>query len=91
LLDPDGPPEWSAARAVFRRRSDANRAAADGLRRLAATGRLTTTMPNVVLSILHMFMNRLLLSAHRTQEVIVYDFLHRYLSGRLARSGRAGS
>jgi thiopeptide-type bacteriocin biosynthesis protein len=80
LLGPEAEagPEWSEARAVLDRRS---RAAVPAVARLRQTALVVDLAP----SLLHMHANRLLRSAHRAQEVVLYDFLSRYYDGRLAR------
>jgi thiopeptide-type bacteriocin biosynthesis protein len=55
---------------------------------LAANGRLTTSLENLAASYAHMHCNRLLRSAHRAQEFVIYDFLERLSESRIARAGR---
>ncbi len=53
-------------------------------------GRLTRPAADIVGSIVHMHVNRMLRSAQRTQELVLYDFLARlYTSRALRGAGRA--
>jgi len=47
------------------------------LRALAGAGRLATPLPDIARSLVHMHANRLLRSAQRAQELVIYDFLDR--------------
>jgi thiopeptide-type bacteriocin biosynthesis protein len=58
------------------------------LRQLEGSGRLDVGVPDLVASYAHMHANRLLRSAHQTQEMVLYEFLERIYASRLARSGR---
>ncbi len=51
-----------------------------------AEGRLTVPVPRLAGSYLHMYANRLLRSAARAQELVLYDFLVRTYRSRLART-----
>jgi thiopeptide-type bacteriocin biosynthesis protein len=51
-----------------------------------AEGRLTVPVPRLADSYLHMYANRLLRSAARAQEWVLYDFLVRTYRSRLART-----
>lgn len=55
------------------------------LRALAASRRLTVSMEDMAAHLAHMRSNRLLRSAHRAQEAVLYDFLERIYEGRTAR------
>jgi hypothetical protein len=57
------------------------------LRSLERDGGLTVSPPGVVASLAHMSVNRLVPSAPRTVEVVVFDFLNRLYAGAMARSG----
>jgi hypothetical protein len=46
---------------------------------------LSAPLPELAPSYLHMYANRLLRSAHRAQELVVYDFLCRLYDARAAR------
>jgi thiopeptide-type bacteriocin biosynthesis protein len=84
LLDPHGCPDEALAPglAALRRRSDSLVPIAAALR--AAGLPLERLAP----SYLHMHANRMLRSAQRAQEMVLYDFLHRVYESRAAR-GRA--
>jgi thiopeptide-type bacteriocin biosynthesis protein len=57
------------------------------LRSGVRAGRLTVAPSELAVAYLHMHANRLLRSAHRAQEVILYDFLARLYESRVARGG----
>jgi thiopeptide-type bacteriocin biosynthesis protein len=86
LLDPHGCPEEALAPglAALRRRSDALVPIAAALR--AAAGRLCHPPERLAASYLHMHANRVLRSAQRAQEMVLYDFLHRIYESRAARA-----
>ena len=71
--------------AVLDRRSNAASPVAAKLHHHDRMGRLTTTVFDNALSMLHMHANRLLRSAHRLQEAVLYDFLSRDWDRQLAR------
>jgi len=74
---------------IFGMRSQRLRPIAAELRALAAAGRLTTSVANLVGSALHMHANRLLRGRARAQERVLYDFLCRLYEGRFARQSGA--
>jgi lantibiotic biosynthesis protein len=57
----------------------------DELRRLARAGRLSTPITDLAASFAHMHLNRLLRSAHRAQELVLYELLDRAYSARAGR------
>jgi hypothetical protein len=57
----------------------------DELRVLARAGRLSRTMTDLATSYAHMHANRLLRSAHRAQELVLYELLDRAYSSRAGR------
>jgi thiopeptide-type bacteriocin biosynthesis protein len=75
-------------RAVLEQRSGRIAEPVARLRELAAAGRLAASVEEIVASLVHLHVNRLLRSAQRLQEVVLYDFLARGHESRLAR--RAG-
>jgi len=77
--------ELAPALAVFGRRSLKLRIVAEELRRAEREGRLSLPLTNIAESYLHMSANRLLRSAHRAQEMALYDLLTRLYSAQLAR------
>jgi thiopeptide-type bacteriocin biosynthesis protein len=77
---------WASERAVFERRSERNAIVCEELRRLDAGGELTATLPAIASALLHMHCNRLVRSAARRHELVLYDFLHRHYKGLVARA-----
>src|SRR5262245_56787472 len=51
-------------------------------------GRLPQPLTAIVPSYVHMHVNRLLRSAHRRQEVVLYDFLGRFYQSHAVRASR---
>jgi lantibiotic biosynthesis protein len=87
LLDPgQAPPEPLAAglEALRRRSLELARVTAE-LRRLGQAGRLSATLADIALSYAHMHVNRLLRSAHRAQELVLYELLDRAYSAQAGR------
>jgi thiopeptide-type bacteriocin biosynthesis protein len=70
---------------VLRRRSQQGAPVMAALRERAAAGALAQALPAVAASFLHMYANRLLRSAQRAQEMVLYDFLARLYESRAAR------
>jgi hypothetical protein len=58
------------------------------LRAVEAAGRLTLPVAELAPSYLHMHANRLLRSAARAQELVIYDFLERLYKSKPAREAR---
>ena len=56
------------------------------LARLAAEGRLTTPIPDLAFSFVHMHVNRMIRSAARAHELVIYDLLGRLHESRAARA-----
>jgi thiopeptide-type bacteriocin biosynthesis protein len=77
--------ELAAGLAVLRRRSARWAAAMLALREAAAAGRLELPLTRLAPSVLHMNANRLLRSAQRAQELVLYDFLARFYESLTAR------
>ncbi|WNG43740.1 Lanthionine biosynthesis protein LanB [Archangium minus] len=71
--------------AVLRRRSERQAPTTEALRALASQGALGQTLAHVAGSLVHMHANRMLRSAARAQELVLYDFLHRLYDSRAAR------
>lgn len=71
---------------ALRRRSLRLAPTATELRRLAHTGRLPVTMADVAISYAHMHVNRLLRSAQRAQELVLYELLDRFYASQAGRS-----
>jgi thiopeptide-type bacteriocin biosynthesis protein len=75
--------------AALGRRSKAIEPVVEELRAAERAGRLSVALPQLAGSYAHMHANRVLRSAQRTQELVIYDFLNRVYASRIAR-GRAG-
>jgi thiopeptide-type bacteriocin biosynthesis protein len=73
---------------VLAQRSHALRPIVEQLRACAAAGRLGVPIEELAVSYVHMFVNRLLMSQHRLQELVLYDLLTRLYEGQLARARR---
>jgi thiopeptide-type bacteriocin biosynthesis protein len=93
LLDPTPVTDTPLAfgREVLRRRSRRLAPVLAELKACARAGRLTVPLPELAVSYLHMHANRLLRSAHRAQELVLYDFLTRLYESRAARAPRGAS
>jgi thiopeptide-type bacteriocin biosynthesis protein len=87
LLDPahDPPPPLAAGLEALRRRSLRLAPVAAELRQLDQAGRLSATMSDIAMSHAHMHANRLLRSAQRAQELVLYELLERAYSSQAAR------
>lgn len=75
---------------LLRARSEAGREACAALRALSAADALAVPLAEIATSLLHMHANRVLRSANRAQEMVLYRFLEKTYASRLARS-RAGA
>lgn len=76
---------------VLARRSQAIAPIAAELRQREAAGRLTVPVAEMSTSFLHMFVNRIIRSAARAHELVLYDFLHQLHESREARKRKASS
>ena len=56
------------------------------LKACAEAGRLSVSLASLATRHIHMHANRLLRSAQRQQEMVIYDFLARLYDSRLART-----
>ncbi|MFP2906594.1 thiopeptide-type bacteriocin biosynthesis protein [Pyxidicoccus sp. 3LFB2] len=74
--------------AVLRRRSERHAPVMERLRTLSAQGALGQALPHLASSLVHMHANRMLRSAARAQELVLYDFLHRLYESRAVRQRR---
>jgi class I lanthipeptide synthase len=87
LLDPGQVPPASLAAglgALSRRSLQLSPVTAE-LRRLAQAGRLSAPLADIAMSYAHMHVNRLLRSAQRAQELVLYEFLDRAYSAQAGR------
>jgi thiopeptide-type bacteriocin biosynthesis protein len=87
LLDPgQAPPApLAAGLEALRRRSLQLAPVTAELRRLSQAGRLSATLADLARSFAHMHVNRLLRSAQRAQELVLYELLDRAYSSRAGR------
>jgi thiopeptide-type bacteriocin biosynthesis protein len=87
LLDPGQalPAPLAAGLEALRRRSDQVAPVTAELRQLGQAGRLSVTLADLARSVAHMHANRLLRSAHRAQELVLYELLDRAYSSRAGR------
>ena len=93
LLDPTRQPDsplWPGVE-ILRHRSAAIAPVAAALREAEAAGRLTRTVREMAWDLAHMYANRMLRSAARAQEMVLYGLLARLCDARLARSRRGRS
>lgn len=86
-LAPDHPLANSFA--AFRRRSERLAPLAAELRQRARSGELTVEVEDLVVSYIHMSVNRLIRTDARAHELVLYDLLHRLTMSRLVRAGVA--
>jgi thiopeptide-type bacteriocin biosynthesis protein len=87
LLDPgQAPPApLAAGLEALRRRSLQLAPVTAELRWLGQAGRLSATMADIAMSYAHMHVNRLLRSAQRAQELVLYELLDRAYSAQVGR------
>jgi thiopeptide-type bacteriocin biosynthesis protein len=87
LLDPRRQPPVELATSVeaLRRRSAEIAPPCAAIGALAEDGALTTDLPDLAMSLAHMHINRVLRSAQRAQELVLYEMLDRVYSSRAAR------
>jgi thiopeptide-type bacteriocin biosynthesis protein len=87
LLDSahEAPAPLAAGLEALRRRSLRLAPVAAELRELDQVGRLSATISDIAMSYAHMHANRLLRSAQRAQELVLYEFLERAYSSHAAR------
>ncbi|HEV2852350.1 MAG TPA: lantibiotic dehydratase [Thermoanaerobaculia bacterium] len=91
LLDPAGDEasEMAPALAVLRRRSERQAPLVDELHALQRAGRLNQTVADLAPSYVHMHVNRMIRSAARAHEMVLYDFLYLLHESRAARERKA--
>lgn len=87
LLDPQHQPpaELAASIQELNRRSAVVVPAVRELRALADAGQLSVAIPELAMSLAHMHVNRMLRSAQRAQELILYELLDRVYGTQAAR------
>jgi thiopeptide-type bacteriocin biosynthesis protein len=91
LLDPSGDAEseLAPALAVLRQRSERLAPIVDELRERERAGRLNQTLADLAPSYVHMHVNRIIRSAQRAHEMVLYDFLYLLYESRAARERKA--
>lgn len=91
LLDPvrSEQSDLAPGLAVLRRRSQHNAPLVAELRRLEREGRLTSSVAQIAPSLVHMHVNRLIRSAQRAHELVLYDLLGAIFDSRAARAAKA--
>jgi thiopeptide-type bacteriocin biosynthesis protein len=82
---------FAAALEILRRRSQVLAPVMAKLRACAQAGRLSVSLTELAPSYLHMHANRMLRSAQRAQELVLYDFLGRLYQSQAARRPCAGA
>jgi lantibiotic biosynthesis protein len=87
LLDPGQAPPGALAAGLeaLHRRSLQLAPVTAELRRLSQAGRLSATLADIAMSYAHMHVNRLLRSAQRAQELVLYELLDRAYSAQAGR------
>ena len=87
ILDPacDRKSRLSPGFDILRQRSERMVPIVADLKASVKTGRLLVSLEDFVMSCVHMHANRLLRSAHREQELVIYDFLSRLYRSRAER------
>ncbi len=91
LIDPEAAHEGAVGRgmAALARRSAVCAPLVAQLRAADAAGRLTVSLEDLAASLAHMHVNRLLRSAQRAHEMVMYDLLDRLYRARAGRRGRS--
>jgi thiopeptide-type bacteriocin biosynthesis protein len=85
---PTGDPIVELARQAFATRSVQLRTPVKLLRECEDSGELLTTYRELAVSYVHMHVNRVVPSAARAHELLLYDFLHQFHRGRVSRDKR---
>ncbi len=90
LIEGRGDDELAPAISVLTQRKAAIAPIATELRARARRGELGSSIAELAGSYLHMHANRVLVSDHRAQELVLYDFLVRLYESRAARAKARG-
>ncbi|MDQ3982025.1 MAG: lantibiotic dehydratase [Actinomycetota bacterium] len=85
LLEGHAAPGIEAALRLLHERSSSVRRQAQGLREAGERGLLSRPLGDIASSVVHMHANRLLRSAARAQEMVIYDLLDRLYMARAKR------
>ncbi len=83
--------EWQFVKQSLMRRAARVREPMVKLRALSAEGKLGTDLLDLAGSFSHMHINRLIRSAQRAHELVLYDFLFQIYDGRIAKKARLAS
>lgn len=83
FLGPDLDEMYEPLIEILQERSAKNEAVVKSIKEMAKENRLPTYLDNIMLSYVHMICNRIFLTKHRIQEMVVYDFLYKYYSKQL--------
>ena len=75
---------------MLRRRSERLAPLCAELRARAAAGRLNQSLADLAPSFIHMHVNRMIRSAARAHELVLYDFLFQLHESRAARARKGG-
>lgn len=86
MLDGASDGNLGVVREAYRRRSERSRAIVDELIEREHQGRLSVPVVELAKSFIHMHANRLLRSAARPHELVLYDFLARCYTSQIARA-----
>jgi thiopeptide-type bacteriocin biosynthesis protein len=89
--DAEASAPFAPALALFDRRSQASAPIVAELARLEAAGRLSSSVHDMAASFVHMHVNRLIRSAARAHEMVLYDILHQLYASREARQRKGGA
>jgi thiopeptide-type bacteriocin biosynthesis protein len=84
-MAPQSDPRLADGLEILRRRSAAQTPVITELRACAEAGKLSRPLTELAPSYLHMHANRLLRSAHRAQELVLYNFLTRIYESQAAQ------
>jgi thiopeptide-type bacteriocin biosynthesis protein len=90
LLDParNEQSDLAPGLAILRGRSEHNAPLVAELRRLEQEGRLTSPVAQIAPSLVHMHVNRLIRSAQRAHELVLYDLLAGIFDSQAARAAK---
>jgi len=93
LLDPArrGASNMESGLAILNQRSERNAPLTAELRRLEHARRLTLSVAQITPALIHMYVNRLIRSAQRAHELVLYDLLSAIYDSRVARAAKTPS
>jgi thiopeptide-type bacteriocin biosynthesis protein len=79
-------PIWQACKDIFRRRALLITDAVSRLQKLRSSGQLSRPIPALAAEYVHMHLNRIMRSAAKEHEFVLYDFLFRLYTGDAVRA-----